>query len=65
MTEPSPRLLKFLPQYKADDNEWWRLSSGDMQNLFDEAVDEIERLTDELERTVAAMKEGGDNDDVE
>ncbi len=27
----------FIKRYADDDNEWWRLSSGEMQNLFEEA----------------------------
>lgn len=51
--DPSPTLAEFLPRYKADDNEWWRLQCGDHQNLFDEANDERERLRHALE-TIAA-----------
>jgi len=32
----------FLKQYAEDDNIWWRLGSGDMQNIFEEAVGEME-----------------------
>ena len=43
-SEPSPTLAAFLPRYESDDNEWWRLSSGDHQNLFDEAVEALEEI---------------------
>lgn len=49
MPEPAratPSLAEFLALYRADDNEWWRLSSGDHQNLFDEAVDRLHAFTD-------------------
>lgn len=39
MSDASPTLAEFLPRYEKDDNEWWRLQSGDHQNLFEEAVD--------------------------
>lgn len=42
--EPTIGLSEFLQKYEKDDNEWWRLPCGDHQNLFEEAVEEIERL---------------------
>ena len=32
---------EFLAKYQENDNEWWKLSSGDMQNLFEEAVEQL------------------------
>lgn len=43
--EPTPALADFRRRYEADDNEWWRLGSGDHMNLFDDALDEIDRLS--------------------
>ena len=40
MAERTLPLSEFFPKYVRDDNEWWRLGTGDMQNLFDEAVEE-------------------------
>lgn len=37
-------LAEFLIRYQRDDNEWWRLATGDMQNLFEEACDRHDRL---------------------
>jgi len=41
MAEPDygPTLDEFLAAYEADDNEWWRVSCGQHQNWFEEAVD--------------------------
>ena len=43
-TDPTPPLRDFIPRYEHDDNEWWRLQTGDMQNLFDEAIDALNRF---------------------
>lgn len=43
-------LDEFLPKYKANDNEWWYLETGDMQNLFEEAVDQREEARTKLIR---------------
>lgn len=32
-------LTEFVRKYRADDNEWWLLSSGDHQVLFDELLE--------------------------
>lgn len=50
--EPTMPLDDFRELYKQDDNEWWRLQSGDMQNLFDAAIDRIEGV----EEVVAEME---------
>jgi len=42
-------LEDFLKQYREDDNEWWRLSEGEMQRLFDEAVEELTAAQKEIE----------------
>jgi hypothetical protein len=34
-------LNKFLVAYRLDNNYWWTLSTGDMRNLFDEAVERM------------------------
>ena len=39
--EPTIPMDEFLVKYRKDDNEWWRLESGDMQNLFEEAADRL------------------------
>jgi hypothetical protein len=41
-------LNEFLPLYREDDNRWWLLSAGDMQNLFDEAIERAEALGTQL-----------------
>jgi hypothetical protein len=43
-------LAEFIEGEKADSNLWWRLSSGDHQNLLDEAIDRIAALATENER---------------
>lgn len=48
--EPTIPMDEFLVKYRKDDNEWWRLESGDMQNLFEEAVDRAEAAEAEVER---------------
>jgi hypothetical protein len=37
-------MAEFLARYRKDDNAWWHLETGDMQNLFDEAVEVLERI---------------------
>lgn len=34
------KLAEFLEAYSENDNLWWTLDSGDMQNLFEQAVDD-------------------------
>lgn len=41
---PTPPLADFRQAYEADDNWWWRLGSGDHQNLFDQACERIDEL---------------------
>lgn len=60
-TDHDPNLDEFLVAYEADDNEWWRTSSGQHQNWFEEAVDrwraaaaEVERLQADVTRLVQA-----------
>lgn len=50
MSEPetTPPLAEFRAKYDADDNEWWRLSSGHHQNLFDAACWELDDTRAEL-----------------
>lgn len=49
-------LVSFVPLYKRSDNEWWKLSSGDHMNLFDEALDRIDALVAERDRLRAAAQ---------
>jgi hypothetical protein len=35
----------FRKAYEDDDNVWWRTDSGHHMNLFDSALEEIDRLT--------------------
>ena len=54
MTQPTPTLADWLPKYQADDNEWSRLADGDQMNLFNEALERIDRLEAALAELVAA-----------
>jgi hypothetical protein len=45
---PTPPLGSFLRAYAEDDNEWWRLSCGHHLNLFDAAVEQMDRLAFEV-----------------
>lgn len=49
-------LVSFVPLYKRSDNEWWKLSSGDHMNLFDEALDRIDDLVAERDRLRAVLE---------
>ena len=40
----------FLAIYADDDNEWWRLDSGQHQNLFDSLLARAESAKAEVER---------------
>lgn len=40
----------FLTAYAVDDNEWWRLSEGDMHNLFDELLERHKELLEQNEQ---------------
>lgn len=42
---PTPSLREFLAEYEGNSNLWWRIGCGHHQNLFDDAIDEIVRLT--------------------
>jgi len=48
-----------LKEYLANDdpNKWWRLSSGEMENLFDEAMERNQSLVLALEK-IKYMEEG-------
>jgi hypothetical protein len=50
MSEPTMSLAEFIEGEKADPNLWWRLSSGDHQNLLDEAIDRSAELVAANER---------------
>ena len=39
---------EFLKQEKNDPNLWWRLSSGEHQNLFEEAVGHLNDMRVEI-----------------
>ena len=41
-----PVLHEFIAVYREDDNEYWKLSDGDMQNHFDAAIDMIKDVFD-------------------
>jgi hypothetical protein len=45
---PTAPLAEFLEAYNDDNNWWWQISCGHHMNLFDAAVDEIERLKEEI-----------------
>jgi hypothetical protein len=55
VTEPDygPTLDEFMVAYEADDNEWWRLSCGEHQNLYEYAVERFEAA----EATLARARE--------
>jgi len=53
MTEPTPSLDEFRKAYEADDNLWWMLQSGDHMNLFDQALERIDELEAEWDRSRA------------
>jgi len=40
----SPTLKEYMEQDADDSNAFWRLESGDRQNLLDEAIEEILQL---------------------
>jgi hypothetical protein len=42
--EPTMSLAEFIEGCRADSNLFWRLPSGDHQNLLEEAVDRIAEL---------------------
>lgn len=49
-------LTDFLARYERDDNEWWRLGSGEHLNLFDAAIERAEQAEterDEAKRVLA------------
>jgi len=39
----TPPLDEFLAEYERDDNCWWRLDHGHHLNLFNEAVERMQR----------------------
>lgn len=61
-------LKEFRAAYAKNDNEWWKLSTGDMQNLFDEACEELdakdkriaelEKQVEELSKTCSELELG-------
>lgn len=58
MYEPPQDFDEWLAAFEADDNEWWRTSSGQHLNLFEEAVDRwracMETVRDK-ERVIAEL----------
>lgn len=42
--DPTPSPDEFEEMQKADPNLWWRIGCGHHENLYDGAMDEIERL---------------------
>lgn len=62
-TEPTPSLAEYRRLDAEDDNTFWRLSSGDRQNLLEEAIEENDRLRAQLDDARAAAegyREGAD-----
>ena len=53
MTEPDWRTYRQLEA--VDRNLWWRLPAGVQQNLFDGAMDELERLQNQMEHVRMAL----------
>lgn len=51
-------LKEFVEEEKKDRNLFWRLQSGEHQNLLYEALDEIERLSQPLEAEVIKKNAG-------
>jgi hypothetical protein len=41
---PTAPLAEFVAAYEADDNLWWVVGCGHHQNLFDAAMEEVDRL---------------------
>jgi multidrug efflux pump subunit AcrA (membrane-fusion protein) len=56
----SDPLEEFRKKYEADDNEWWRLSAGEKQRLFEEALDRITEMEAELEREIEGSLKAND-----
>lgn len=58
-------LDQFLKRYATNDNEWWKLGPGEMQNLFDEAIWNMELLKAKNAQLCAVLeahtKKGTDN----
>lgn len=57
---PTMSVEEFLEKQDKDPNAWWRLSSGDHQNLFEMAVDQRDEARDEiaeLKRRLARCEE--------
>jgi hypothetical protein len=48
--EPTPRLAEFRKQLAEDDNAFWRLQSGDHQNLLEEALDQLDAVAKVADR---------------
>lgn len=55
---PTMSVADFLTTSETDPNLWWRLPSGDHQNLFDEAVERAERAEAQRDRLLAAIARG-------
>ena len=51
----------FYEKYQRNDNEWWKLSEGEMQNLYDDAMGEIfgweKTANEQIARAEAAESE--------
>lgn len=52
--QPTPRLAEFRAAEAEDSNAFWRLESGDHQNLLDQAIEQIDALAAELAEERAA-----------
>ncbi|MGK3708678.1 hypothetical protein [Arthrobacter sp. IK3] len=55
----SPSLSEFREMEAADSNIFWRLESGDHQNLLDEAMEEIDGLHEALRRVTPVRGRNG------
>lgn len=55
---PTAPLAEFFAAYEEDDNLWWRVGCGHHMNLFDAAMEEIDRLKLQLKTAREALERG-------
>lgn len=60
--DATPSLEEFCARYEADNNEWWGISCGHHQNLFEAACEEVDRLRAELAAVRSDWSPGLQND---
>lgn len=41
-------MTEFEKAYREDDNHWWYSESGDCQNAYDDALEELDNLREEV-----------------